>query len=107
MVDVDDHVIAGTSDGLEGPFRVVTMACAVGPRRWDEGPDRQGEVHGGLAQVSSPGAVRGGGRQLSGSGDGLGFAEEDEEKSPGPINIVFVKLQRRRHFEALENKQSG
>ena len=104
MVDVDDHVIAGTSDGLEGPFRVVTMACAVGPRRWDEGPDRQGEVHGGLAQVASPRAVRGGGGQPVESGDGLGFAEEDAEKSPGPINIVFVKLKRQRHFEAWGKK---
>ena len=92
MVDVDDHVIAGTSDGLEGPFRVVTMACAVGPRRWDEGPDRQGEVHGGFAQVSSPGAVRGGGRQLSGSGDGLGMAEEDAEKSAGQKALIVLNL---------------
>ena len=57
LVDGDDHVVAGTSDGLEGPGRVVTRACAGGPRRWKEGPDRPSTVEGGLAQVPSPGAV--------------------------------------------------
>ena len=101
LVDGDDHVVAGTSDGLEGPSRVVTRACAVGPRRWKEGPDRPSTVEGGLAQVPSPGAVWGGGRQLSGSGDGLGMAEEDAEKSAGQKVLIVLNL---RHVDILEKQ---
>jgi len=101
LVDGDDHVVAGTSDGLEGPGRVVTRACAGGPRRWKEGPDRPSTVEGGLAQVPSPGAVCGGGRQLSGSGDGLGMAEEDAEKSAGQKVLIVLNL---RHVDILEKQ---
>ena len=100
-VDGDDHVVAGASDGLEVPSRVVTRACAVGPRRWNEGPDRPSTVEGGLAQVPSPGAVWGGGRQLSGSGDGLGMAEEDAEKSAGQKVLIVLNL---RHVDILEKQ---
>ena len=103
LVDGDDHVVAGTSDGLEGPGRVVTRACAVGPRRWKEGPGRPSTVEGGFAQVSSPGAVCGGGRQLSGSGDGLGMAEEDAEKSAGQKVLIVLNL---RPVDLLDNKQT-
>ena len=105
LVDGDDHVVAGTSDGLEGPGRVVTRACAVGPRRWNEGPDRPSTVEGGLAQVSSPRAVRGGGRQLKGSGDGLGMAEEDAEKSAGQKAYILLNLRDSDILRAIGKKQ--